>query len=234
MENGGSLYIESVDIGTNHNGTTFFDNLGLQYIGDGGEQEVVTVKGGANCITNDLKFNYLGGFSPHYSIDRLETNGSDLLLSSEDGYGRMFIYETGSYKAVSSSIMMGAIATGDSLNLKAYFISEIVNCFLGYNPVTSVVENISAIYNSGNYPNPFSSNTTIQYTVNTTGLVVIDIYNIKGRVVRHLVSEEKLSGEYAVVWDATNDNGGLVNEGFYFYTITVDNYTITDKMILLR
>lgn len=234
MENGGNIYIESVDLGANHDGTTFFDYLGLKYIGDGSDQEVITVEGGTNCMTSDLKFNYLGGYSPHYSLDRLETNGSDLLFSSEDGYGRMFIYETGPYKAVSSSILMGAIATGDSLNMKAYFISELVNCFLGYNPVTSLSENISAILNTGNYPNPFASNTTIQYTLNTTGQVVINIYDIKGQVVRHLVSEEKLSGEYAFVWNATNDHGGLVNDGFYFYTITVNNHTHTEKMILLR
>jgi len=234
MENGGNLYIESVDIGTNHNGTTFFDYLGLYYIGDGGEQEVITLKGGSNCLTGDLKFNYLGGYNTHYSVDKLETNGSDLLLTCNDGHGRMFIHDADSYKAVSSSILLGAILTGDSLNKKAYLLSEMVNCFMGYNPVTSLSENISAILNTGSYPNPFSTNTTIQYTLNTTGQVVINVYDVKGQVVRHLVGEEKLSGEYTIVWDATNDNGGLVKDGFYFYTITINNYTHTEKMILLR
>ncbi|MEZ5194884.1 MAG: hypothetical protein R2764_00345 [Bacteroidales bacterium] len=30
-------------------------------------------------------FYVLGGFSPHYSIDRLETNGGELVFSCEDG-----------------------------------------------------------------------------------------------------------------------------------------------------
>lgn len=235
MGNGGNLYIESVDIGANHVGTPFFENLGITYIDDGGEQEVSTLKGGQNVLATDLKFNYLGGYSPHYSIDRLETNGSDLLFSSGDGHGRMFIYETGDYTVVSSSVMMGAIRTDDSVNMKAYLISEIVNSFLGYNPATSLSENISSLINTGNYPNPFSLNTNIQYTLNTPGQVEIDVFDINGRVVRHLVSEEKLTGEYTVVWDATNDNGGLVNDGFYFYTIRINNQSSqTEKMILLR
>jgi hypothetical protein len=234
MELGGSLYIESVDLGANHNGTTFFDNLGIEYIDDGGEQEAFTLKGGSHPISSDLKLNYLGGYSPHYSLDRLAADGSDKLFGSENGFGRMFIYETTAYKAISSSILLGAIKTEDSLNKKAYLVSEMVNCFLGYNPVTSLQENISAILNTGNYPNPFNVNTTIQYTLNEAGPVVIDIYNINGQVVRHLVSEEKLPGEYSIVWETTNDVGGLVNDGFYFYTISVNGHRFTEKMILLR
>lgn len=233
MENGGSLYFESVDIGTNHNGTEFFDYFGITYIDDGGEQEVLSLKGGSE-LTSDMKFNYLGGYSPHYSVDRLESNGSELLFSSEYGYGRMFMHETEVYKAVSSSILLGAIKSADSLNIKAYLVSELVNSFLGYNPVTSLSESVSAVLNTGNYPNPFSLNTNIQYTLNTTGQVEISIYNVKGQVVRQLVNEEKLSGEHTIVWDATNDNGGLVNDGFYFYQITINDFTQTEKMILLR
>ncbi|MEZ5194885.1 MAG: hypothetical protein R2764_00350 [Bacteroidales bacterium] len=40
------VYIfESVDIGKNHTGTTFFDYLGAMYQGDGAEQEVIRLKG---------------------------------------------------------------------------------------------------------------------------------------------------------------------------------------------
>jgi len=234
MDNGGSLYIESVNLGKDHEGTSFFDYLGIQYIDDGGEQEVATLKGGGHPITTNQKFDYLGGYSPHYSIDRIEADESEKLFSSESGYGRMFINETAGYKAISSSILMGALRTDDSLNMKAYLISEMVNCFIGYNPVTSLKENIPAILNTGNYPNPFNGNTTIQYTLTEAGPVEINICNVNGQVVRHLVSEEKLPGEYNIVWDATNDFGGLVNDGFYFYTLSINNFSHTEKMIMLR
>ena len=99
----------------------------------------------------------MGGYDPHFSVDRLESNGSDLLFTSNDGHGRMFMMETDTYTAISSSIMLGAMQTGDSLNKKAYLVSEMVNFFMGYNPVTTLRENISAILNTGNYPNPFQS-----------------------------------------------------------------------------
>lgn len=235
LDNGGSLYIESVDIGSNHNGTAFFDHLGLMFTGDGGELEVAKINGGPNCCTSDLTFHYLGGKSPHYSIDRLESaSGSELLFSCNKGSGRMFLNDNPDYKAISSSIMMGAIASGDSLNIKQYLISEMVNHFLGYNPTTSLKENIVSLVSGGNYPNPFTTETKIEYTLKEAGRVSINVYNVNGQIVKQLVNEELLPGDYIVTWDATNNTSKKVESGFYFYKINFCDYTKTEKMLFLR
>ena len=235
LDNGGNLYIESVNIGANHNGTTFFDYLGLMYIGDGSEQEVAYINGDTNCCTSDLSFYYFGGYSPHYSLDRLDSaNGSELLFCSDEGYGRMFLNDNSTYKAISSSILMAAIASGDTLNIKPYLISEFVNHFLGYNPTTSLKENIANLFSGSNYPNPFTTETKIEYTLKEAGRVSIDVYNVSGQIVKQLVNEELLPGKYSVTWDATNNNGGKVKSGFYFYKINFGDFTKTEKMLLLR
>ncbi|MCD4684063.1 MAG: T9SS type A sorting domain-containing protein [Bacteroidales bacterium] len=235
LESGGSFYIESVDIGLNHTGTTFFDYLGLMYINDGAEQEVVKLKSGPNNVFADLSYYYLGGYDPHYSVDRLESNnGSDLMFSSEDGYGRMFVNDNIAYKSIASSIIFGAFANGDTLSLRPFLVSEMVNFFIGYNPVTSLKENISQFISTGNYPNPFATDTRIEYTLNETGFVNIDVYNLKGQIVKQLVAEQKNPGDYYVIWDATNNIGSVVESGYYFYKISVGEYTQTEKMILLR
>jgi hypothetical protein len=228
------LYFESVDIGLNLNGTEFFDYLGLQYIGDGAEQEVIRVKGGPNCLASDLIFYYYGGYSPHYSIDRLETNGSELLFSSEDGYGRMFIKENSSYKAISSSVLLGAISSGDSLNLKAYLVSEMVNTLLGYNPVTSLKDTFSSLTTFGNFPNPFTEETKIEFDLAETGLIMIDVYDLGGRLIKQLLNENLSPGSHSVTWDATNESGSRVEGGYYFYKIKSGGSFKTEKMILLQ
>jgi hypothetical protein len=231
---GGSLYIESVDIGINHTGTEFFDDLGLMYIGDGDEQEMVKIKGGPDCLATELTYFCLGGYDPHYSVDRLESYGSELLFSSEDGYGRMFIKEDEGYRAISSSVILAALASGDSLNLRAYLVSEMVNTFLGYNPSTSLKEVFSGLLDGYSYPNPFSGKTTIEYTLTEAGRVTIDVYDLSGKVVKQLVNNETLPGSYSVTWDATSDNGSLVNGGFYFFKVRQGNQSVTEKMVLLR
>jgi len=125
-------------LGFDHNDTPFFDKLGLTYIGDGDDQEVVKIKGGPDCLATELTYFILGGYDPHYSVDRLGASGSTLLFNCEEGHGRMFIKEDEGYHAISSSVVMAAVASGDSLNIRAYLISEMVNTFLGYNPSTSL------------------------------------------------------------------------------------------------
>lgn len=234
LENGGNLYIESVDIGLNHDSTEFFDYLGLQYIGDGIEQEVIKVKGGPNCLASNLTFIYSGGYSAHYSIDRLESNGSQLLFSSEDGFGRMFINDDPSYKTIASSILMGAMATGDTLDLKAFLISEMVNTFLGYNPVTSLQETVSNLLSNANYPNPFTEETKIEFNLKESGHIIVDVYDLSGRLVKQLKNEDLSAGDHSVTWDATNESGSRVQSGYYFYKIKAGNTSKTEKMVLLR
>ncbi len=146
----------------------------------------------------------------------------------------MFLNETEDYKAISSSIVLGAIASGDSLNLKPYLISEMVNYFLGFNPITSLKENIADLFSTSNSPNPFSAVTRIEYSVKKPGKVSIDIFNVNGQVVKHLVNGKSLPGDYSVVWDATNSNGNKVESGFYFYKINSGGKSQTEKMILLH
>jgi hypothetical protein len=234
LDNGGNLYIESVNIGYDYNTTTFFDYLGLTYVYDGDEQEVNSIEGGQETFSDGLKFRYFGGHSPHYSLDRLEANGSELLFSSEDEYGRLFLNEQDNYKVISSSILLGALASGDSLDLKPYLISEMVNHFLGYNPVTSLKENIANLFSVNNYPNPFNSETIIEYSINEPGYVKIDVFNSSGRLVKRLFDGELNSGNYSVIWNATDTKGNNAESGLYFYKISTGDFTKTKKMILLR
>jgi hypothetical protein len=64
-----------------------------------------------------------------------------------------------------------------------------------------------------NYPNPFNPNTTIPFTVYGSQFIVhspihttLKIYNILGQLVRTLVDEERMSGDYQVNWDGKDED----------------------------
>jgi hypothetical protein len=232
LDNGGNLYIESVNIGIDYSTTTFFDFFGIKYNNDGSEEEATFLFAGDNDLTDGLHFIYSGGPDPHYSLDQLGTDGGELLFESDDGHGRMFLMEEVGHKVISSSILLGAIASGDSLNLKPYLVSEIVNYFLDYDPTTSLKENMADLFSMCNYPNPFNSETRIDYKVQEKGRVSINVYNINGQLVKQLVDKEMLPGNYSVIWDASNQNGEKTESGFYFYKIILGNNSQTEKMIL--
>ncbi|MEZ5082961.1 MAG: T9SS type A sorting domain-containing protein [Bacteroidales bacterium] len=208
--------------------------MGINYLADGGEDEVITLKGSLNNSSDNLTFFYLGGSSPHYSIDQLEADGGELLFKSEDGFGRIYVNETENYKVISTSTMLGAMANGDSLNLKPYILSEIVNYFMDYNPVTSLHSTLDRLMSGKSFPNPFAGVTHIEFNISQPGWVTVDIYNTNGQSIKRLKNEELKPGSYQVSWDATDKTGTNVEDGFYFYTITTGQSTVSGKLILLR
>jgi hypothetical protein len=86
----------------------------------------------------------------------------------------------------------------------------------------------------GNYPNPFNPETTIRFSVKEAGPVSVEIYNLKGQLVKRLVNEEKTAGEHSVVWNGTDNNNRPVSSGVYFYRMNAGKYSSSKKMIMMK
>ncbi len=80
-----------------------------------------------------------------------------------------------------------------------------------------------------NFPNPFNSGTTIEYSIPSTQLVTIKIYDELGREVQTLVNEIQQKGMYNVFFDARR-----LATGVYYYRILAGNFAQVKKMILLK
>jgi hypothetical protein len=87
---------------------------------------------------------------------------------------------------------------------------------------------------AGNYPNPFNPETTISYSMKEAGSVSIDIYNVKGQLVKHLVNGEMTAGKHSIVWNGRDDNNHAVSSGVYFYKMNSGIYSSTKKMIMMK
>ena len=90
------------------------------------------------------------------------------------------------------------------------------------------------------YPNPFSTSTTISFqeTVNLHENARIEIYNIKGQMVKTFTTFPSASwriGTREVVWDGRDDKNQHVGSGIYFYKLMIGEKEIaSNKMLLLR
>jgi len=82
---------------------------------------------------------------------------------------------------------------------------------------------------SQNFPNPFNSQSTINYGLPKSAHVVIKIYDILGRQVKILVDSEKSAGYHQVVWNSNN-----LSSGIFFYKIHAGDFVETKKMLLLK
>ena len=81
---------------------------------------------------------------------------------------------------------------------------------------------------SQNYPNPFNPATTIQFAVPKQSFVRLVVFDLLGRNVLTLVSEELPAGYFRTKWNAD------VPSGIYFYRLQAGEFVQTMKMIVLR
>jgi lysophospholipase L1-like esterase len=87
------------------------------------------------------------------------------------------------------------------------------------------------------YPNPFNPSTNISFSLPTKSFVSLKIFDLIGREVATLVSEEMSAGRYSKKWNAEN-----ISSGVYFYRLQVrqtsggqaGTFTETKKLVLLR
>jgi len=87
----------------------------------------------------------------------------------------------------------------------------------------------------GNVPNPFNPATSIRFDLATDFAVDLLVYDPAGRLVRTLLSSERLgAGAHAISWDGRNDRGEAVSSGVYLFRMTADGKGETRKMTLVR
>jgi len=80
-----------------------------------------------------------------------------------------------------------------------------------------------------NFPNPFNPGTTIRFRLQRESKVNLRIYNILGQEVDMLIDDLMETGSHEFYWDASKFTAGI-----YFYRLTANNLTRTNKMILLK
>ena len=87
---------------------------------------------------------------------------------------------------------------------------------------------------SQNYPNPFNPKTTIQFSLLNSGIISLNVFNIKGEMVKTLKSGFSESGLHSIIWNGLNQVGELVPSGLYVVQLISKDRALNRKMLLLK
>ncbi len=82
---------------------------------------------------------------------------------------------------------------------------------------------------SQNFPNPFNKQTQIRYNLAQTSDVQFKVCDITGREIINTKNANQPAGDNYITL-----NGGTLSPGVYFYTINVNGYSVTQKMVVSR
>jgi hypothetical protein len=93
-------------------------------------------------------------------------------------------------------------------------------------PESTVMENA--------YPNPFNPRTDIAYHLAESENVNISVFDLLGRRVRTLLTEQQPAGSYQLYWNGSNENGLRVPIGSYIIHMQTENATQIQKVIFMK
>ncbi len=82
-----------------------------------------------------------------------------------------------------------------------------------------------------NYPNPFNPDTVIKFEIVKKGNVRLEVYNVLGEKVATLLNKKLNAGLHRIKFIPQNYR---ISSGIYFYTLTVGENRLSNKMVYIK
>jgi len=200
------------------------------------------VPGVRDMYTNDDENYYFEGFNPDYAVEVKVPLDSILVGDAEDDTrfypenGMQIPLEIEFHDSDATNVREAIMSFSHYNSDQAYLGAEYWHyTWIGdtNKVVTALEDNKSSLvqdYNlSQNYPNPFNPQTTIEYSLATSSLIKVVVYNTLGQKVATLVNAKQNAGVHTVKFDGQN-----LTSGVYFLQLEASDFVQTRKMLLVK
>jgi len=137
--------------------------------------------------------------------------------------------DTGVFRSIFSTLAFAAIddpttqnnLLGDMYNWLTGGGVSVDNSPIGMNSITIA-------------PNPFAHSTTFSFSLKGATHISVDVYNVKGQLVKNLSNEDMIADIHSLTWNGTDNSGNEVPTGVYFTRIVTDNVENIHKVMVIR
>lgn len=86
---------------------------------------------------------------------------------------------------------------------------------------------------SQNYPNPFYNSTNIEFAINKSGNVKVEIYSISGQLINILANDLFNAGAYKLNWDGRSVDGFILPSGTYLCRLSLNGKVLDNRRIII-
>jgi hypothetical protein len=145
-----------------------------------------------------------------------------------------------SFSQLAYSAQLGDVVSVTSwldYNFGSFRLRPIDDSYVVLSGATAVGDETPTVERLGGFraiaPNPFNPITKIQFAVNHSSLVQLNVYNIRGEKVRTLVQDTLPANEYTMAWDGTDDSGRSVASGSYFARLRIGKEVVQVRQMQL-
>ena len=209
-------------------GTTFGasdGNVGLNVYHGSTDAPAVDVLADGGVLVSDLSYGSFSGYvevaANDYTIGIAPTGGESIAD---------FVAPLSGLSGSSAVVFASGFLSGDEPAFGLYAALENGTVLMLESGSLSIESNINDIFTLyPNYPNPFNPVTNINYQVNETSNISINIYDINGKFVEELFNGYLNVGMHSIEWNASD-----IASGTYILQINNENYMSTQKLVLLK
>lgn len=201
---------------------------------------------------------------PDYVPFYVETAGEDLpteLALYVDDVCKGAAVVSDSLTEIPGYILDGTNPNGE-IEIRAYYADKAavdnIPAYLVWNPESGAYESKSLKLSSKNYyyklkldshdtgasaisepaisiyPNPFNPSTTIKFSLDNPADIKLEIYNLKGQLVKCLAQGKVDKGWNIINWNGTDSHNRKVASGMYYSKLSYNGKSMTKKMVLMK
>ena len=84
------------------------------------------------------------------------------------------------------------------------------------------------------YPNPFTESSTIALSLAKSERITVEVYNLRGQLVRKLFAGTVAKGNSTLHWDGRDETGLPVSSGVYFVRFTTPGMRESRKLVHVK
>ena len=183
----------------------------------------------------DITYEFYAGYSTNWLTNatlklNISTDGGStwtkIWEAENDGKDWSWRKVSGNLNAYAGkTVMLGWQYAGNDGDLVAIDNVEIKQGITGINDHQAAIDRILL----QNYPNPFTGQTHISFSLEKKSNVRLVIYNSLGQKIAEPVSGTLNAGKHKVTFD-----GSSLHSGIYFYRLVVDGLSTTKRMVIQK
>ncbi|MFH1866059.1 MAG: choice-of-anchor D domain-containing protein [Candidatus Eisenbacteria bacterium] len=174
-------------------------------------------------VGGDGRFSIIGGFSPQL-VDGTPAQYAIAFDSSGSPDNTLYTAEI-TFSTRDDPDDLGGTALGDAVILSTAYVTD----------GTSVPgEAVLTMALGPGSPNPFTAETSLEFSLAAAEHALIEVYDVSGRLVATIADGSMPAGASRVVWDGRDSRGAPAASGIYFCRAAVGEWHEARKVVLLQ
>jgi hypothetical protein len=202
--------------------------FGLASAEDGGTNPIDNLEGQTDALTNEILFTGNSQTANSY-IDKYVPSANAIAAFIESNYATVAVQQSvpNDRKTFCFSYSLADLTDGEFPNTREELLHRIFNFFDIYTAAPVLVE--SNKMSCKVYPNPASTETTIQYYLPDESHVTVEIFNSTGQKIRQPFNDIQSKGNHSIQWKTDE-----MPTGIYFYSLRTSTQTQSGKLIIRK